>query len=112
DALRTFRERPGQAVVYDFTQYEGQPVLRYVKAWVMKPNCLYCHNNLDDSPKKDWQEGDVRGALEITRFLSKDEARVRDGLHGPFVLMAAVSGSLLGLSVLVLVLGNRPRKKC
>jgi adenylate cyclase len=109
EAIRTLRERPDQ-VVYEFSEVEGQPVLRYVKAWVLKPNCLHCHNTHQDSPKRDWKEGEVRGALEITRFLSKDEARVRDGLRGTFVLMGATFGALLGLSVLVLVVGRRRSK--
>jgi hypothetical protein len=107
DALRSLSDRPDQ-VVYEFSEIDGQPVLRYVKAWVLKPNCLHCHNTHQDSPKKDWKEGEVRGALEITRSLKQDETRVRDGLRGSFLLMAAAFGSLLGLSVLVMVVGKRP----
>ena len=51
--------------------------------------------------------GDVRGVLEIIRPLDRDVARTREGLRGTFVLMAVVSGSLLGLSGLVLVVRGR-----
>jgi hypothetical protein len=47
--------------------------------------------------------------LEIIRPLDDDVARARAGLRGTFLLMAATSGSLLGLSVLILVVGNRRR---
>jgi hypothetical protein len=56
---------------------------------------------------KNWEEGDVRGALEIIRPLDRDEKRASDGLRWTFFLMGAVVGSLLGLSVLTLVLSNR-----
>jgi len=44
--------------------------------------------------------------VEIIRPLDRDAARIRDGLRGTLVLMAVVSGALLGLSVLVLVARN------
>jgi hypothetical protein len=37
-------------------------------------------------------------------------ARTRDGLRGSFILMGVISGSLLVVSVLVLVLSNRRRR--
>jgi len=95
--------------VYDFTEYEGRPALRYVVAWVMKESCLSCHNKGEGSPKSGWKVGDVRGALEIIRPLDRDADRARAGLRGTFVLMAAVSAGLLALWVLVLVAGNRRR---
>src|SRR5262249_4311760 len=97
DALRRLSDNPAQAVA-EFTDYEDRPVLRYVKAWVLKPNCLPCHVG-EDSPRKEWKVGDVRGALEIIRPLDKDVARARDGLRWTFVLVVAISLSLLGLSI-------------
>jgi hypothetical protein len=107
-ALQRVEEKP-VAPVYDFTEYEGRPALRYVVAWVMKESCLKCHNKGEDSPKSGWKVGDVRGALEIIRPLDRDADRARAGLRGTFVLMAAVSAGLLALWVLVLVAGNRRR---
>ena len=68
-----------------------------------------CHNGHQDSTYKQWKVGDPSGVLEIIRPLDNDVARARAGLRGTFLLMAATSGSLLGLSVLILVLGNRRR---
>ena len=42
-------------------------------------------------------------------FYRSDTARAREGLRLTLVLMAIICGSLLGLSVLVLLLGNRRR---
>jgi serine/threonine protein kinase len=106
DALRRLGEAPGEPVIA-FTDYEGRPVLRYVSAWVLKPSCINCHNQHENSPKRDWQVGNVRGALEIIRPLDKDEARARDGLRGTFILIIVVFGALLGLTILILVRGRR-----
>jgi adenylate cyclase len=76
----------------------------------MQATCVKCHNGHTDSTFKDWKEGDVPGVLEIIRPLDSDVSRVREGLRGTFVLMAVISGSLLGLSVIVLVAGNRQRR--
>jgi eukaryotic-like serine/threonine-protein kinase len=108
EALRWLSEHPDQTY-RKFTEYEGRPVLRFASAWVLKESCLKCHNSEYDSPRTGWKVGQVRGALEIIRPLDKDVARAREGLRGTFILMGVVSAALLGLSVLVLVAGNRRR---
>ena len=49
------------------------------------------------------------GVLEIIRPLDRDAARARDGMRLTLVLMAVISASLLGLSILVLFVGARRR---
>src|SRR5262249_1471591 len=110
EALRRLGEHPEQPV-REFTQYEGRPVLRYTSAWVLKESCLRCHNDKYDTPPRAWKLGEGRGALEIIRPLDKDVARAQAGLGRSFVLVAAVAAGLLGLSVLVLVVGNRRRAR-
>jgi adenylate cyclase len=75
----------------------------------MQETCIQCHNTHPDSTKTDWKVGDVRGVVEIIRPLDEDIARTREKLRGTFTLMAVISVSLLGLSVLVLVASNRRR---
>ncbi len=108
EALRRLRESPDEPVA-SFEEHAGRPVLRYAIARRMSASCVRCHNNHPDSTKTDWQVGDVRGVVALIRPLDRDVARVREGLRGTFVLVGAVSASLLGLSVLVLVAGNRRR---
>jgi serine/threonine protein kinase len=108
ETLTFLRSHPEERS-YRFEDIEGRPVLRYATARVMQKTCVLCHNNHPDSTKRDWKEGDVRGVVEIIRPLDRDIARTRAGLQGTFILMAVISGSLLGLSVLVLVVGNRRR---
>jgi hypothetical protein len=108
DALRRLRTNPDEPVVR-FEDVEGRPYVRYATARRMTASCVDCHNRHPDSTRKDWREGEVRGVLEIVRPLDRDIARTRAGLRGTFTLMAVVSGALLGLSILVLLVGNRRR---
>jgi serine/threonine protein kinase len=105
-ALADLRRNP-DAPVYRFEMFRDRPSLRYATARRMQADCIGCHNGDSNSTKRDWKVGDVGGVLEIIRPLDRDIARTRDGLRGTFILMAAVSGALLGLSGLVLVLRSR-----
>ncbi len=109
DALDFLRRHP-TAPYYRFQNEDGKSVLRYATAQVMKESCVNCHNSHPDSPKTDWKVGDVRGVLEITRPLDKDEERTQMGLQGTFGVAAGVAGGLLALSLLILVLGNWRRR--
>src|SRR5205823_5237173 len=116
EALAWFRGKPADWLrdnpaepYYQFEDIDERPALRYATAQRMEKACVQCHNTHQDSTKKDWKEGEVVGVLEIIRPLDRDVARARDGLHSTLVLMAGISGSLLGLTVLVLVLRNRRR---
>ena len=106
-ALRRLRQSKGQETVHEFTEIDGQRVVRYAQARVMKRTCVECHNTHPQSPRKDWQEGDVRGVLVIIRPLDKDEARVGEALRLALLLSAVVSGLLLGGSMLVVWAGRR-----
>jgi len=108
DALARLRANPTEPV-YSFETYDGRPVLRYAIARRFRQSCLGCHNNPNDknTPKTDWKVGDVRGVVEIIRPLDRDEARARDGLRETFVLMGIVAGSLLGLTVIIVLTGAR-----
>ena len=107
EALRRLRQSKGQETVHEFTEMGGQRVVRYAQARVMERSCVECHSTHDQSPRKDWQVGDVRGVLEIIRPLDKDEARVGEALRLALLLSAVVSGLLLGGSMLVVWAGRR-----
>jgi hypothetical protein len=110
-ALRRLEENATEPVI-SFEDFQGRPSLRYVTARRMQASCIHCHNTHPDSDprKRDWKEGDVRGALEIILPLDSDNALISDGLRGTFVLMAVVSPLLLGLCILVLVISRRRRR--
>jgi hypothetical protein len=106
-ALRLLRQHKGREAVHEFTEIDGQRVVRYAQARVMQHSCVKCHNTHPESPRKDWQEGDVRGVLEIIRPLDKDEARVSQALRLVLLLSAVVSGLLMGGSILIVWAGRR-----
>jgi serine/threonine protein kinase len=105
-ALRHLRQSKGQATLHEFTELSGQRVVRYAQARVMNRTCVECHNSHPQSPRKDWQVGDVRGVLVITRPLGKDEARVGEALRLALLLSAVVSGLLLAGSMLAVWAGR------
>ena len=107
EALRRLRQSKGRETVHEFTEVGGRRVVRYAQARVMERSCVECHSTHDQSPRKDWQVGDVRGVLEIIRPLDKDEARVSEALRLALLLSAVVSGLLLGGSMLVVWAGRR-----
>jgi serine/threonine protein kinase len=104
--LARLRASKGQETVHEFTEMDGQRVVRYAQARVMQHSCVECHNAHPRSPRKDWQEGDVRGVLEIIRPLDKDEARVAEALRLALLLSAVVSCLLVGGSLLVMWAGR------
>ncbi len=102
-ALAFLRQNPNQ----DFVRFEkqnGHTTLRYGEASLMKATCVACHNTHPDSPKKDWEVGDVVGVWEITQPLDSLVAKVNSGLSGTFVMLGGIS--VLGLSGLSLVIGR------
>ena len=110
DALDGLRQHPDDPV-FRFETFKDRPSLRYATARRMEANCIGCHNNDPNSTKRDWKVGEVGGVLEIIRPLDRDIARTREGLRGTFILMAVVSGTLLGLSGLVLVVTRSRRRE-
>jgi tRNA A-37 threonylcarbamoyl transferase component Bud32 len=110
EALDRLSVNPDEPV-HRFEDFQGRPALRYATARRMKETCVRCHNSHADSTKRDWKEGDVPGVLEIIRPLDRDAARTHAGLRATLLLMASISGGLLGLSVLVLVVSNRRRRQ-
>jgi tRNA A-37 threonylcarbamoyl transferase component Bud32 len=108
EALPRLSERPNQPF-YRFEDFQGRPALRYATARLMDASCIDCHNSHPESTRTGWKVGDLAGVLEIIRPLDRDIARTREGLRGTFIIMAAISGALLGLSVMILVIGHRRR---
>ncbi len=85
-----------------FENYQGRPSLRLAVADRMKKQCVECHNSHPESPKTDWQIGDVRGVLEVVRPLDRQVAATHAALlwamDGTIFIYAL---SLLGLAFVV-----------
>ncbi len=103
EALHHLRQNPDQ----HFTRkeiFQGRLAFRYAEAVTMQASCVECHNTHPDSPRKDWNVGDVRGILEITQPLDNFVAQTRMGLKGLSFMLGGMS--LLGLAGLTLVIGR------
>lgn len=86
---------------HEFGEADGEPVLHYARAQIMKQSCIQCHNNDAMSPKRDWRVGDVAGVLSITRPLHRDIESTRSGLRSAFNLIAGVATLLMGTTLFV-----------
>ena len=111
NALLRLRKSNGQETVHDFTEIDGEPVVRYAQARIMKQSCVDCHNTHPFSSRKDWKVGDVRGVLEIIRPLKNDEARVTQALQLTLLLSSIGSGLLLFGSVMAVWATRRRRER-
>jgi len=76
---------------FRFEIIDGEQVLRYAKADLMRESCVQCHNNHQLTPKKGWKVGDVRGILEVTLPLSNAVAYSDKSLSDFFWLLLVVS---------------------
>jgi signal transduction histidine kinase/CheY-like chemotaxis protein len=106
-ALSALRDNPTEA----FSRIEvldGQLVVRYATADLMRPSCVACHNSHPDSPKTDWQVGDVRGVLEVIRPVPPQDSAARSALRNVVTLIAVLV--VLGVSALIL-LASRLRRE-
>jgi len=106
-ALRSLRENPTKAVT-SFEVLDGQPVIRYATADLMRASCVACHNSHPDSPKTDWQVGDVRGVLEVILPLPRRDSAARAALRNVVGLIALLV--LISISALIL-LASRLRRE-
>ena len=52
-----------------WTMIDGRDVLRHAVPVNMSVSCVACHNSHEDSPKTDWQVGDIRGVQSVALFL-------------------------------------------
>jgi adenylate cyclase len=103
EALRQLRKSSKQPFIR-FEKQNGHTTLRYGEASIMKATCVACHNTDPNSPKKDWEVGDVGGVWEISELLDEQVKNVNASLKGTFFMLGGMS--ILGLSGLTLVLGN------
>jgi hypothetical protein len=97
--------------IHEFTEIDNRPFLRYAKGQLMQKSCIDCHNKDTASPKRDWHEGDLVGALLINRPLDREIARTRRGLQGASLLMGATVLLLAGLGLGFLVRSRSQARK-
>jgi signal transduction histidine kinase len=102
-ALHQLQQHPEQPVAR-VQSFQGRPALRYAKADRLRGPCVSCHNTHPSSPKTTWQEGDVRGVLEVILPLEGAVAQTHGDLRETVYLLLALT--VVGLVGLTLVIGR------
>jgi len=83
-------------------QHQGKTSVRVGVADLMvNETCVSCHNNRLNTPKNDWQLGDLRGILEIITPIDK-QLLIAHNISNGFMLALATLGLLLGLALYVI----------
>ncbi len=72
EAWEFLNQYPEQSF-YRVEQVDGRHSLRFATAGRMQQACVNCHNENADSPKRDWQVGQVGGIVEIVYPLNSLE---------------------------------------
>nr|CAA6800457.1 MAG: Multi-sensor hybrid histidine kinase [uncultured Thiotrichaceae bacterium] len=100
-AINELRKAPEAPVWRIETTDKGQ-VLRYAKADRLSESCLGCHNSYPGTPKNNWQVGDVRGVLSITRPVGTLSHETREMMMQSFFMLTIMGGTLLVILTLAL----------
>ena len=106
DAWRSLSQRPDEPF-YRMENKDGRYVLRYATADRMREACVGCHNAHPDTPKRDWQEGDLRGVLEIRYPVGYARTLAQGSTRSTLWILGTVSG--LALLVFGLILSRSRR---
>ncbi|MBP6277588.1 MAG: response regulator [Limnohabitans sp.] len=85
-ALLHLKDHPNTPYVREEV-LNGSRVLRFAQADRMLQSCVACHNQYPGSPRTDWKEGDVRGALEVVLPVSQWQLASSDVLNQTFVVL-------------------------
>ncbi len=90
DAWRSLNDNPA-VPFWRVDKVDGQAFMRYAIADRMQASCVQCHNTHPDTPKNDWQTGDVRGILEVDYPLDIAVAESKTFLRDTAALMAGLA---------------------
>ncbi|MBD2356318.1 DUF3365 domain-containing protein [Tolypothrix sp. FACHB-123] len=103
-ALSYLRAHPEEKNFALMERNNGRILWRYGEPVRMEATCVACHNTDPNSPKKDWQVGDVRGVLSITQSLDSFTEQTNKSLQTTFAMLGGLS--VLGLTGLTLVISR------
>ena len=94
----TALEKDSNTPFYRLENVNGRLSMRYAIADVMRPGCIGCHNSHPESPKTDWQVGDVRGVVEVIVPVDAVEAGLNSGT------VALGTGVVVGFAALIIII--------
>lgn len=112
-ALAWLESNNGQADLHfrehhEIIEKDGERWLWYARPRLMEKSCLSCHNDpKGNSPKKDWQEGDVGGVIKIGHRLGPPAAS-GPGMAAALALMIASAVTLAAFGAATIGRGRHP----
>lgn len=89
EALEFLTRQPEQSF-YQVEHVDGRQSLRFATASRMQQGCVTCHNEKTESPKRDWEVGQVGGIVEIVYPLDSLEKMTRMNWLDSYGMMAAL----------------------
>ena len=105
-AWQALTANPQQAY-YRFEDFDGRPSIRYAIADQMRPACVNCHNQHQDSPKNNWQVGDVRGVMEVILPIDVAQLETQSTLTATFTVLGLLT---MLLSLILGIVFSRLKK--
>jgi signal transduction histidine kinase len=108
EAWEFFVQHPdSEEPFYRIEKVEGRESLRFAKADRMQRECVECHNRHPDSPKRDWEIGQVGGLLEVVYPVDSLETIMGMSWQETYGLMGMLVVIWMGgFGVVVLKLGR------
>ena len=107
-ALEVLTEHP-DSTYSEFEDSGAGRTLRFARGDPMRPECVSCHNSHADSPKTDWEVGELRGVLAISLPLASFEESAR-AARRPYEMLLVLA--LLGLlGAVVMLAAPRPSER-
>ena len=91
EALTYLKQHPTESF-YRQERQGNHLLFRYAEAVRMEPSCIACHNGLRDSPKRDWQVGDVRGVFEVSQSIDHLLDMAQAGVQTISASLAIIGG--------------------
>ena len=97
EAWEFLTANPDEVFERQETREDGKEIVRVAMADKMvAQGCVNCHNSRADTPKDDWNLGDVRGVLEVDTVI-EEQLAAGASLSNKIVGVAAFGGLLLML---------------
>jgi len=90
DAWININKKPNSPF-YRFEKVDGKMSIRYATADIMRVSCVDCHNNHEQSPKRDWKKGDVRGVMEVILPLNIDQTQSKSSIQAAFIVLLVMT---------------------
>ena len=91
-----FLNRYPEQSFYRVEQVDGRQSLRFSTAGRMQEECITCHNENADSPKRDWEVGQVGGIVEIVYPLNSLEDKTGMNWGSSYGMMGVLALLWLG----------------